>query len=202
MLQDRPLKNAMDHSNLDDLKATALVAGYLKDCVANKRAADLQDAAGEFARLLAQLTSTDNLTRERAKTRVRELAVAGGWRPEKAASKTKAKAAPSTSGKETGAPAKKAPGRWTVPEEERLYTAWISPNSKRDGEAVKRLSDTTGRSPLAIIIRLYQLGAYGLEKGDDLCRAVGAVKLLSECEAQRGDPLPAPIPAGLTVPEY
>lgn len=183
----------MKHSDLDDLKATALVAGYLKDCVVNKRAANLQDATGEFARLLAKLTDTDKLKRDWAKARVRELAIAGGWRPEKAAPKAKQKAISSTTGREASTPTKKVPGRWTVEEEERLYTAWISPDSKRDGEAVKRLSETTGRSPLAIIIRLYQLGAYGLEKGDDLCRSVDAVRLLTECEAQHGNARPAPI---------
>lgn len=191
----------MDHPNHDDLKATALIAGYLKACVTNKRVANLQDAAGEFALLLANLTCIDNLKRERAKARVRELAIAGGWKPEKAIPKKKEKIPPSTTGKETVAPTKKTAGRWTVQEEERLYTDWISPDSKRDGEAVKRLSETAGRSPLAIIIRLYQLGAYGLEKGDDLCRAVNAVRLLTECEAQHGNARPAPIAAGLTMPE-
>lgn len=175
----------MDQPNLADLKATALIAGYLKDCVANKRTANLQDAASEFARLLANITSTESLARERAKARVRELAISGGWIPEKVEPKAKVKPVSSATGKEAGTPAKKAAGRWTIAEEERLYSAWIAPDSRRDGEAVKRLSETTGRSPLALIIRLYQLGAYGLDKGDDLCRAVGAVRLLSECEGQR-----------------
>jgi len=185
----------MDLPDREKLKASALMAGYLKDCVVRKEPTTPTDMAGELAGLVAALTSVSLEVREAAKVRVRELARIGGWQLEASTKKVTAKAISKGQQKKTGEPTPKRPFRWSIPEEERLYTAWGASDSERDGPTILRLAESFLRSPLAIIIRLYQLGAFGIEKGDELCRAVGAVRLLSECEAQRDNPSPAPIPS-------
>lgn len=171
-----------EDGNNERAKGAAIIAGYLKQSVERGIPGTLSDAAGDFATLIAALTSPVSEIRKTAKETVRSYALAGSW---KAQVPAKAKTEPKNQAvkpKETEEKAAKKPFRWTREEEEKLLTTW-NKDQARDADTVRRISEEFRRSHLAVIIRLYQMGGIGMDKGDDLCRLIGTAKLLSECEA-------------------
>lgn len=169
------------NDNNDRAKGAAIVAGYLKQSVEKNSPATLSDAAGDFAMLMAALTSPVGEVRKRAKETVRAYALAGGWKaPDPAKTKDTPKGRPEKAPNPVEKTAKKTT-RWALEEEERLLTAW-NKDPARDADTVRRISEDFQRSHLAVIIRLHLMGGIGIEKGDELCRTLGTAKLLSECE--------------------
>lgn len=158
------------------IKATAILAGQLADQVRRKCASGRMDeAAQEFAELLSALTSRDAPARKAAKTRVNELARLGQWKP----SVGSAKAGTAANGDPT-LPVKKRSGTWSDMDVAMILGSWNEPDAPRNAEHVRSLCELMGRSPLALIIRLYQHDAITLDAGDALCRETGATRLLSE----------------------
>jgi len=77
-------------------------------------------------------------------------------------------------------PTKSRHGTWSMKEKMRVANAWSSQNSSRDAMMIRNISEETGRSPLAIIIRLYQERNISIAEGDALCRELDTKILLSE----------------------
>lgn len=167
-------------ASLNELKARALIAGFMRDSIVNARpAGSLADAAVEFAALLAMVTSADRQHRSDAKKRIKELATAGGWSwtsPVLGVS-SQSDAAESA---DTPAPAKRKAGTWSNEEKKLVVERWLSPGHPKNGLAVTELCGATGRSGLAIIIRLFQESLVNLKEGDELCRQMKLDRLLSE----------------------
>lgn len=164
------------------IKATAILAGQLADQVRRKRASGRMDeAAQEFAELLSALTSNDALARKAAKTRANELARLGQWKPPAGSTK-----AAMTAKGDPILPAKKRLGTWSDKDIAMVLGSWNEPDAPRNAEHVKSLCELTGRSPLALIIRLYQHDSITLDAGDALCRETGATRLLSEANITGG----------------
>ncbi|MCG3770314.1 MAG: hypothetical protein JW384_01460 [Nitrosomonadaceae bacterium] len=84
-------------------------------------------------------------------------------------------------------PPKRHSGTWS--KAERLYVtdAWCSPKSSHDELIIQSLSELTGRSPFAIIIRLYKESKITITEGDALCRNLATPKLLSEASVEPSD---------------
>ena len=78
-------------------------------------------------------------------------------------------------------------GTWTKEEKALIAEIWCDPSSSRDEHVIRILSDDTGRSPWAIIIRLYQEGIISIPDGDILCRSLHTPKMLSEANIVRHD---------------
>lgn len=170
-----------NQASLNELKARALIAGFMRDSVVNARSAgSLADAATEFAALLAMMTSADQQHRSDAKKRIKELATAGGWKWTTAPVLAESSQNPETSSTDAPAPVKRKAGTWSNEEKKLVADRWRSADYPKDGQGVTELCGATGRSGLAIIIRLFQESLVSLEEGDNLCRQMQLDRLLSE----------------------
>lgn len=166
----------------DDLKAAAILAGFLSEFVSGSgKESVFREAAWEFASLLSALTAMNAGTRDLAKRRIRELAKSGGWSNDKQQPQcAKPKAIFPLDDKTKTTRPRKAGGTWSKDETEMTRQQWLS--SSRDQISIKAIANTTGRSEFAIIIRLYRLGLMTLHHGDALCRELQTAKLLSEVD--------------------
>lgn len=185
--------------SLTELKARALIAGFLRESVVQARTTgNLHDAAVEFAALLAMVTASDTRQRAAAKRRIKELATIGGWTlaspadggaplaaPEAAAAPVTTASTPTAA--HVPAP-KRRTGTWTNEEKALVTTCWETPDYSRDHHGVASLCAQTGRTPLAMIIRLFQQDLITVEQGDTLARDMGLDRLLSETNVFR-DPV-------------
>jgi len=134
-----------DHSTTQDTspakdaqKATAILAGYLKEASATGRTGNLASAAEEFALLVVQLSSKALDTRKAAKQRVHALATAGGWSPS-----SKVEAAMHGIA-------------WSRHDDEALKRAWETEQTA----TAAALGQRFGRSTGAIIARLVHIGLF------------------------------------------
>jgi hypothetical protein len=166
----------------DDRKATAILAGFLRQHVAsNATESAFRETAWEFARLLASVTSADAEVRDIAKKRVRELAKGGGWTVTREPLAIPAgQGFPSDNQIQVEPTHKRRAGTWSKEQNKAICQQWAA--SKCDADSIRSISSASGRSPLAIIIRLHRLGLLHLDHGDELCLQVQAPKLLSEVE--------------------
>ena len=160
-------------------KSTAILAGFLKEqVVAGQGHVRIQDAAEPFALLLSMLTDSDKAVRAAAKCRVKTLAVNGGWlAPIKPRANSPKSNLACVEGKET---TRKRSGSWSDLEKTQVVGKWSDPASKHDAECIKTICEETGRSPLAVIIRLFQEGMISVPEADGLCLTTGASRRLSE----------------------
>lgn len=173
--------NTRDENNYAQ-KAVAILAGYLNKSASGKdNDALLKDAAPEFARLLALITCSKKSLRDSAKQSIRDYASAGGWnlQPQETVEDVPAIHVPADLRK------KRRGGKWRIEDQATLTDTWNNPDSKKNGYAIQRLSESLGRTPLALIIRLYQMGMISVATGDALCADSGAPILLSETNVVR-----------------
>ncbi len=165
----------------DEAKATAILAGYLREGVVSRsESSKLQDAALEFSRLLAMITAPKKTTRDVARKRVRALATFGGWVIHSTSKRVK-----TLSPDNSVPPAitqRKGVGTWSAKEKALILQEWQALDFSRDGQGVLHLCKLTGRSPLAIVIRLFRDRVITLDEGDALCRASGAAIPLSKAK--------------------
>jgi hypothetical protein len=168
-------------------KATAILSGLLKEQVIQKQATGtMLDTVQALAHLLASVTSTEVAIRRAAKKRIRILAAEGGWFHDQTRP-TKPKTAKPEEISAGSAPAiKNKSGTWSDAEKELVRSRWAS--SMKDAEVIQQLHEESGRTPLAIIIRLYQEGLISIETGDGLCDASGASRKLSDTNVAAGIP--------------
>lgn len=167
-------------------KAEAIVSGYSRRVSSDTSNPVLIDsAASEFAKLLALITSPLKSERDRAKKVIREYAVDGGWHFGPVSN------APDGNG---GAehpkllPEKTRTIRWRkwLDEDQRLLLeTWTGSESTRDAASLSKLSSVLERTPLALVIRLYQAGLLTVAWGDSLCLEAGTPILLSETNVAR-----------------
>jgi hypothetical protein len=160
-------------------KATAILAGLLKEQVMQKQATGTMiDTVQALTHLLAGVTSTDAVIRRTAKKRIRTLAAEGGWFHVRAKREGTEFTMPVEDSAEPAPAIKKKSGTWSDADKELVRSRWAS--SMKDAAVIHQLRVESGRTPLAIIIRLYQEDLILLDEGDRLCLACGASRLLSE----------------------
>jgi len=163
-------------------KAAAIFNGYFsKPEMRNGVEELLKDAALEFARLLALITSSQKSRRDSAKQAIRDYAVAGGWYapPKESAEEVEDNSVIKDSQR------KRQFGKWRIEDQTLLTDGWSRPDSRRDGDAIRRLSEALGRTPLAVIMRLHQWGMISVAAADALCLETEAPVLLSETNKLR-----------------
>lgn len=168
-------------------KSTAILAGFLKEqVVAGQGHVRIQDAAEPFALLLSMLTDSDKAVRAAAKCRVKTLAANGGWlAPIKPRANSPKSTLACAEGKET---TRKRSGSWSDLEKAQVAGKWSAPASTHDAECIKTICEETGRSPLAVIIRLFQEGMISVLEADGLCLTSGASRRLSETNVVLAQP--------------
>lgn len=160
-------------------KATAILAGLLKEQVMQKQATGtMLDTVQALTHLLASVTSTDAVIRRAAKKRIRTLAAEGGWFHVRAKREEAESTIPVKVSAEPAPAIKKKSGTWSDAEKELVRSRWTS--SMKDAAVIHQLREESGRTPLAIIIRLYHENLIVLDEGDRLCMACGASRMLSE----------------------
>lgn len=163
------------------VKATAILAGQLADQARNySTSTRMQSTAEELAQLLAALTSSSAASRKAAKIRVRELALLGQWNPHPPSSATRPHEPNEAPQAQQLPQPKKRSGTWAHVETDMVVSCWKAPDAIRDVVLITKLTQLTGRTPLAIIIHLYRHRAITLNEGDNLCLAINATRLLSE----------------------
>ena len=163
------------------IKATAILAGQLADQARNNSVSSrMQSAAEELAGLLAALTSSDAAERKSAKSRVRELAVLGQWKPRLPSAASHQCDPLDAPNAQSLPPPKKRSGTWSHIETDTVVSYWKAPDAIRNATLIFELVQLTGRTALAIIIHLYRHGVLTMEEGDDLCLATNTARLLSE----------------------
>lgn len=167
-------------------KATAILAGLLKEQVLQQQATgSMLDTVQTLTHLLAGVTSTDVLIRREAKKRIRSLAAEGGWIHVRAIRDGTESTSSAEVSAEPAPAIKKRSGTWSNAEKELVRSRWAS--SMKDEAVIHQLRKESGRTPLALIIRLYQDDLIHLDEGDRLCRACGASRLLSETNVLKAE---------------
>lgn len=160
-------------------KSAAILAGYWSTVASNSGMSS--DAAVEFSRLLALITSPRKAERDQAKIEIRNFAEKGGWKNTSKASVSQLTA--TTDDDSEKHPAAKRPNRWrrwTDEEQERLLNYWSASDCTRDEKALKQVSDLIIRSPLAVVCRLFKIGLISVDQGNALCISANTSVLLSE----------------------
>lgn len=186
--KNRAALNSADASTVHHqiaLKAVAIVTGALANSAASVPKEDAyRELALTFASLLSQLTCPDRSTRESAKRTIREHASAGGWptgHPGNSVDDTNQAKAHTDGGK----PARSAPRRWSPDEVMRVIDSWTDERTEGTSADVLRISESLRRTPLAIIIRLWQEGMISLDQGDNLCELCRTPRKLSTINVKK-----------------
>ncbi len=159
-------------------KSAAILAGYWRTVASQSGTPG--DAAVEFSRLLALITSPRKADRDKAKNEIRNFAEKGGWENISKASASQSTAITDDS---ENHPAIKQPNRvrrWTDEEEKRLINYWTASDCARDEKALQQVSDLIKRTPLAVVCRLFKIGLISIDQGDALCISANTSKLLSK----------------------
>lgn len=163
-------------------KATAILSGVLKEQVIQRQTTGtMLDTVQVLAHLLAGVTSTEIVIRRAAKKRIRTLAAEGGWFHDRAKWGRAESTIPVEISAESAPSIKRKSGTWSAAEKELIRSRWSS--SMKDAASIQQLCEISGRTPLAIVIRLYQEGLISVGAGDVLCEACGASRKLSETNA-------------------
>ncbi len=173
-------------------KSAAIMAGYWNSVANHDKPGTPSDAAVEFSRLLALITSPRKAERDLAKSSIRDFAENGGWNyRSKITFSSSVDVESSTLEK---SPQGKRPNkwrRWSEDEQALLLQVWADPNGKRDSLTLHELSDQLSRTPLAMIIRLFKFELISLDEGNALCLAAKTPILLSETNVVNSNDLEA-----------
>ena len=159
-------------------KSKAIMAGYKStaDAIANT-----SDAAVEFSRLLALITSPRKSERDSAKNTIRELAKRGGWAiASEITASNPVDTIPDASEDSAVVKPHNRWRRWTEEEETQLVSSWSAADCLRDATALHQISTVIDRSPLALVCRLFKFGMVSVEQGNSLCLDAKTSVLLSE----------------------
>jgi hypothetical protein len=159
-------------------KSKAIMAGYKS--TADTRA-NTSDAAVEFSRLLALITSPRKSERDSAKNTIRELAKRGGWAiTSEITAFNPVDTIPDPSKDSAVVKPHNRWRRWTEEEEAQLVSFWSAADCLRDATALHQISTVINRSPLALVCRLFKFGMVSVEQGNSLCLDAKTSVLLSE----------------------
>ena len=159
-------------------KSKAIMAGYKSTADAR---ANTSDAAVEFCRLLALITSPRTSERDSAKNTIRELAKRGGWANAlEITASNPVDTIPDASKDSAVVKPHNRWRRWTEEEETQLVSSWSAADCLRDATALHQISTVIDRSPFALVCRLFKFGMVSVEQGNSLCLDAKTSVLLSE----------------------
>ena len=179
---DKPISDAKSSESVVEYdsiqKSKAIMAGYKSTANAS---ANTDEAAVEFSRLLALITSPRKSERDSAKKAISELAKRGGWAitSEITASKPVGTMPDASEDRVVVKPQNRW-RRWTEKEEAQLVISWSAADSLRNATTLHQISTLIDRSPLALVCRLFKFGMVSVEQGNSLCLEAKTSVLLSE----------------------
>ena len=159
-------------------KSKAILVGYKST---GETSTITNDAAVEFSRLLALITSPRKSDRDLAKNAIKELAKRGGWvTRSEVTSSNPVDAKLNNSEHISNAKSHNRWRHWTEEDEAQLVNSWSASDCSKDATTLQQISTLIDRSPLALVCRLFKLGVVSVEQGNSLCLQAKTSMLLSE----------------------